>query len=165
MMRDTPLEERITKQWGDLGFQGKDPQTDFRGMGMLWFVSDTWDYYSSAQASQGCHLQTGLKGRISLENRNVYKIYNLNVHESCIVIQMSIIASILWNLEIISRFEGVLTANIFEEKYEPRLEFKFFLRGGGGVKPKTSAWEGYGYFLEYSAHLENGHVNQRRVSF
>lgn len=35
MMRDTPLEERITKQWGDLGFQGKDPQTDFRGMGML----------------------------------------------------------------------------------------------------------------------------------
>lgn len=35
MMPDTPLEERITKQWGDLGFQGKDPQTDFRGMGML----------------------------------------------------------------------------------------------------------------------------------
>lgn len=132
MMCDTPLEERITKQWGDLGFQGKDPQTDFRGMGMLWFVSDTWDYYSSAQASQGCHLQTGLKGRISLENRNVYKIYNLKLHKSCILIQMSIIAPILWNLEIILRFEGVSKANIFEEKYEPRLEFKFFLRGGGG---------------------------------
>jgi len=41
MMPDTPLEERITKQWGDLGFQGKDPQTDFRGMGMWWFVSNT----------------------------------------------------------------------------------------------------------------------------
>ncbi|XP_020608547.1 ELMO domain-containing protein 2-like isoform X2 [Orbicella faveolata] len=35
MMPDTLLEERITKQWGDLGFQGKDPQTDFRGMGVL----------------------------------------------------------------------------------------------------------------------------------
>jgi len=41
MMPDTPLEERITKQWGDLGFQGKDPQTDFRGMGMLCFVVST----------------------------------------------------------------------------------------------------------------------------
>ena len=39
MMPGTPLEKRITKQWGDLGFQGKDPQTDFRGMGMLCFVS------------------------------------------------------------------------------------------------------------------------------
>ncbi|KAL9971822.1 hypothetical protein ACROYT_G018032 [Oculina patagonica] len=35
MMPGTLLEERITKQWGDLGFQGKDPMTDFRGMGVL----------------------------------------------------------------------------------------------------------------------------------
>ena len=26
---------RISKQWGEIGFQGKDPKTDFRGMGML----------------------------------------------------------------------------------------------------------------------------------
>jgi hypothetical protein len=26
---------RISKQWGDIGFQGNDPKTDFRGMGML----------------------------------------------------------------------------------------------------------------------------------
>lgn len=26
---------RITEEWGDLGFQGKDPSTDFRGAGML----------------------------------------------------------------------------------------------------------------------------------
>lgn len=38
MMPDTPLEERITKQWGDLGFQGRDPMTDFRGMGMLHMI-------------------------------------------------------------------------------------------------------------------------------
>uniref|UniRef100_A0A4W3JYQ5 ELMO/CED-12 domain containing 2 n=1 Tax=Callorhinchus milii TaxID=7868 RepID=A0A4W3JYQ5_CALMI len=29
------LESRITKQWSDIGFQGDDPKTDFRGMGML----------------------------------------------------------------------------------------------------------------------------------
>lgn len=32
-MPDTELNGRITKQWGDIGFQGNDPQTDFRGMG------------------------------------------------------------------------------------------------------------------------------------
>ncbi|XP_058791128.1 ELMO domain-containing protein 2 [Phymastichus coffea] len=29
------LEARITKQWQDIGFQGDDPKTDFRGMGIL----------------------------------------------------------------------------------------------------------------------------------
>ncbi|KAG0243778.1 hypothetical protein BGW41_001290 [Actinomortierella wolfii] len=29
------LEGRYTKQWTEIGFQGKDPSTDFRGMGML----------------------------------------------------------------------------------------------------------------------------------
>ncbi|KAG8033971.1 hypothetical protein G9C98_008452 [Cotesia typhae] len=30
-----PLEARVTKQWQDIGFQGDDPKTDFRGMGIL----------------------------------------------------------------------------------------------------------------------------------
>lgn len=30
-----PLESRVTKQWQDIGFQGDDPKTDFRGMGVL----------------------------------------------------------------------------------------------------------------------------------
>ncbi|KAG6459082.1 ELMO domain-containing protein 2 [Manduca sexta] len=30
-----PLESRITKQWQYIGFQGDDPKTDFRGMGLL----------------------------------------------------------------------------------------------------------------------------------
>lgn len=34
MKPDTPLETRISKQWVDIGFQGSDPATDFRGMGM-----------------------------------------------------------------------------------------------------------------------------------
>ncbi|XP_076830778.1 ELMO domain-containing protein 2 [Brachyhypopomus gauderio] len=33
------LESRITKQWGNIGFQGDDPKTDFRGMGVLGLVN------------------------------------------------------------------------------------------------------------------------------
>lgn len=36
------LESRITKQWGDIGFQGEDPKTDFRGMGMLGLINLLW---------------------------------------------------------------------------------------------------------------------------
>nr|CAD2194011.1 unnamed protein product [Meloidogyne enterolobii] len=32
---DEPLTDRISNQWQDIGFQGDDPATDFRGMGML----------------------------------------------------------------------------------------------------------------------------------
>uniref|UniRef100_A0A674MRI9 ELMO/CED-12 domain containing 1 n=1 Tax=Takifugu rubripes TaxID=31033 RepID=A0A674MRI9_TAKRU len=32
---DTPLTARISKQWCEIGFQGNDPKTDFRGMGLL----------------------------------------------------------------------------------------------------------------------------------
>lgn len=34
LMVDTPLEGRITGQWGQIGFQGSDPASDFRGMGI-----------------------------------------------------------------------------------------------------------------------------------
>ncbi|XP_072259253.1 ELMO domain-containing protein 1 isoform X3 [Pyxicephalus adspersus] len=30
-----PLDARVTKQWCEIGFQGDDPKTDFRGMGLL----------------------------------------------------------------------------------------------------------------------------------
>lgn len=29
------LVNRVTKQWQSIGFQGQDPKTDFRGMGIL----------------------------------------------------------------------------------------------------------------------------------
>ncbi|XP_068240527.1 ELMO domain-containing protein 2 isoform X1 [Palaemon carinicauda] len=35
LMPGVALEGRITKQWQDIGFQGDDPKTDFRGMGIL----------------------------------------------------------------------------------------------------------------------------------
>ncbi|XP_037956175.1 ELMO domain-containing protein 2 [Teleopsis dalmanni] len=35
LMPNEPLTGRISKQWQDIGFQGDDPKTDFRGMGIL----------------------------------------------------------------------------------------------------------------------------------
>ncbi|XP_064122116.1 ELMO domain-containing protein 2-like isoform X2 [Macrobrachium nipponense] len=35
LMPGVALEARVTKQWQDIGFQGDDPKTDFRGMGIL----------------------------------------------------------------------------------------------------------------------------------
>lgn len=35
LMPETKLEVRVTKQWQEIGFQGDDPSTDFRGMGVL----------------------------------------------------------------------------------------------------------------------------------
>lgn len=32
---DIPLNSRVSHQWKDIGFQGNDPKTDFRGMGIL----------------------------------------------------------------------------------------------------------------------------------
>ncbi|KAL3280348.1 hypothetical protein HHI36_017837 [Cryptolaemus montrouzieri] len=35
LMPSVELDNRISKQWQDIGFQGDDPKTDFRGMGLL----------------------------------------------------------------------------------------------------------------------------------
>lgn len=37
--KDDQLEAQISKRWPEIGFQGKDPSTDFRGMGMLAVVN------------------------------------------------------------------------------------------------------------------------------
>jgi hypothetical protein len=34
-MPDTKLLDRYTEQWSQIGFQGRDPGTDFRGMGTV----------------------------------------------------------------------------------------------------------------------------------
>lgn len=39
---NTPLESRISKQWCEIGFQGDDPKTDFRGMGLLGLYNLQW---------------------------------------------------------------------------------------------------------------------------
>jgi hypothetical protein len=35
LLPDRKLTERKTMEWVDIGFQGKDPATDFRGVGIL----------------------------------------------------------------------------------------------------------------------------------
>lgn len=35
LMPDVKLTGMISKQWSEIGFQGEDPRTDFRGMGLL----------------------------------------------------------------------------------------------------------------------------------
>ena len=35
LMPDRVLPSRVTIEWQDIGFQGTDPKTDFRGMGLL----------------------------------------------------------------------------------------------------------------------------------
>ena len=37
-MPDIALKDRKSTQWIDIGFQGKDPQTDFRGAGILGLI-------------------------------------------------------------------------------------------------------------------------------
>ena len=52
-MPGSPLESRVSKQWTDIGFQGSDPATDFRGMGilslacMLYPLQSAYSNYSS----------------------------------------------------------------------------------------------------------------------
>ncbi|KAG1667877.1 ELMO domain-containing protein 2 [Nymphon striatum] len=54
LMPDEPLENRITKQWGSIGFQGDDPKTDFRGMGILGL--DNLLYFSSNYSGAARHV-------------------------------------------------------------------------------------------------------------
>uniref|UniRef100_A0A9L0SPV5 ELMO domain containing 2 n=2 Tax=Equus TaxID=9789 RepID=A0A9L0SPV5_HORSE len=39
LMPTKTLKARISKQWADIGFQGDDPKTDFRGMGILGLIN------------------------------------------------------------------------------------------------------------------------------
>nr|XP_033804712.1 ELMO domain-containing protein 1 isoform X2 [Geotrypetes seraphini] len=54
-----PLKDRISKQWTEIGFQGDDPKTDFRGMGLLGLSSlvyfAEWDTASALQILSDSH--------------------------------------------------------------------------------------------------------------
>uniref|UniRef100_A0ACB8FH42 ELMO domain-containing protein 1 n=1 Tax=Sphaerodactylus townsendi TaxID=933632 RepID=A0ACB8FH42_9SAUR len=49
---DSPLEARISKQWCEIGFQGDDPKTDFRGMGLLGLYNLLYFAEQDAAAAQ-----------------------------------------------------------------------------------------------------------------
>ncbi|KAJ3099057.1 ELMO domain-containing protein 1 [Phlyctochytrium planicorne] len=48
-MPGVKLESRISSQWGLIGFQGNDPATDFRGMGLLGL--DDLHYYAKVHSA------------------------------------------------------------------------------------------------------------------
>uniref|UniRef100_A0A4W4E2J0 ELMO domain-containing protein n=1 Tax=Electrophorus electricus TaxID=8005 RepID=A0A4W4E2J0_ELEEL len=62
---ESPLTGRISKQWCEIGFQGSDPKTDFRGMGLLGLHNLLYfSEHDKATALQMLHdsLQTKLRG-------------------------------------------------------------------------------------------------------
>lgn len=59
-MPDVKLEKRITKQWTDIGFQGEDPMTDFRGMGMLGLNQLLWVFVFYLNFAQCVYYHTAV---------------------------------------------------------------------------------------------------------
>ncbi|XP_065207455.1 ELMO domain-containing protein 1 [Planococcus citri] len=64
LMPDTPLQSRVSKQWQDIGFQGNDPKTDFRGMGMLGlenllFFAQEYSTYANIVLTHSLHPTRG----------------------------------------------------------------------------------------------------------
>ncbi|XP_030754901.1 ELMO domain-containing protein 2 [Sitophilus oryzae] len=54
LMPDEKLESRVTRQWQIIGFQGDDPKTDFRGMGLLGL--ENLLYFSTEYKSSAHHV-------------------------------------------------------------------------------------------------------------
>ncbi|XP_040437130.1 ELMO domain-containing protein 2 isoform X4 [Falco naumanni] len=74
LMPHENLKARITKQWCDIGFQGDDPKTDFRGMGLLGLVNLVYfskHYTDEARQilSRSNHPKLGMKKRAKAERR------------------------------------------------------------------------------------------------
>ncbi|XP_026737375.1 ELMO domain-containing protein 2 [Trichoplusia ni] len=64
LVPDIELEARVTKQWQHIGFQGDDPKTDFRGMGLLGlenliFFATEYPQVSSHVLSHSLHPRYG----------------------------------------------------------------------------------------------------------
>uniref|UniRef100_A0A3Q3JDN6 ELMO domain-containing protein n=1 Tax=Monopterus albus TaxID=43700 RepID=A0A3Q3JDN6_MONAL len=74
---DTPLTSRISKQWCEIGFQGSDPKTDFRGMGLLGLHNLLYfAEHDKATALQMLHDSLQPKHKyVSLFDLNFYKAW------------------------------------------------------------------------------------------
>ncbi|XP_041358917.1 ELMO domain-containing protein 1-like [Gigantopelta aegis] len=78
MMPGTELQQRIWKQWTEIGFQGKDPRTDFRGMGILGldqllYLAKVYPNQAKHLLSQSQHPQYGFS----------YAIVGINMTDMC----------------------------------------------------------------------------------
>ncbi|KAI5096562.1 ELMO domain-containing protein 1 isoform X3, partial [Silurus meridionalis] len=82
---DSALTGRISKQWCEIGFQGSDPKTDFRGMGLLGLHNLLYfAEHDKAAALQVLHDSLQPKHRVVLRQRyrekNVCSIEGPNEH-------------------------------------------------------------------------------------
>uniref|UniRef100_A0A8C7WZD0 ELMO/CED-12 domain containing 1 n=1 Tax=Oryzias sinensis TaxID=183150 RepID=A0A8C7WZD0_9TELE len=75
---DTPLTSRISKQWCEIGFQGSDPKTDFRGMGLLGLHNLL--YFAEHDKSAALQmLQDSLHGKKWRERGYSFAIVGINI--------------------------------------------------------------------------------------
>lgn len=73
LMPNEPLESRMTTQWQRIGFQGKDPSTDFRAMGLL--ALDNLHYFCSRYNSHAKRILESSKHQISWFSFAIIGIY------------------------------------------------------------------------------------------
>ncbi|VVC41834.1 ELMO domain [Cinara cedri] len=74
LMPNDRLENRVTKQWQDIGFQGDDPKTDFRGMGLLGL--DNLVYFASKYT---CLARNALSHSMHPEHGYEFAIVGINL--------------------------------------------------------------------------------------
>ncbi|CAB4064321.1 ELMOD [Lepeophtheirus salmonis] len=122
---DFPLQKRVTKQWQDVGFQGEDPKTDFRGMGILGL--ENLLYFAREFNSPAKHI---LSHSHHPKHGYSFAIVGINItHMAYTLLQDGSLKSHLWNVT-----EGRNTIDHFHHFYSYLfIEFdKFWL----SEKPK-----------------------------
>lgn len=108
LMPTKKLKARISKQWADIGFQGDDPKTDFRGMGILGLINLVYfseNYTSEAHQilSRSNHPKLGYS----------YAIVGINLTEMA----YSLLKSEALKLHLYNFVPGVPTMEHFHQFY------------------------------------------------
>lgn len=108
LMPTKKLTARISKQWADIGFQGDDPKTDFRGMGILGLINLVYfseNYTSEAHQilSRSNHPKLGYS----------YAIVGINLTEMA----YSLLKSEALKLHLYNFVPGVPTMEHFHQFY------------------------------------------------
>ncbi|KAI8053081.1 Engulfment/cell motility [Syncephalis plumigaleata] len=80
LMPHEKLDARHSRQWQKIGFQGKDPATDFRSMGML--ALDDLHYYAKHHSTSAHHVL-----RCSQESDRWYSFAIVGIHITSFAVQ------------------------------------------------------------------------------
>jgi len=112
---DNPLLKRVTKQWQTIGFQGEDPKTDFRGMGMLGLSNLVYfaKEFSSAARHILSHSHHPQFGHISLPG----------CEQPSVRYSFAIVGINLTHLAYKMLKDGILKSHMFNvNQYKPSIE-------------------------------------------